>query len=184
MAAEQIEPPARVKRAIMNTVREDVRAEQRSERARKRTERGFWGTFWRPVTVGALTFVLVAGAITGYELRGGGGDDGVQTAFIKAESTEPGVGAAMEATLEREGDKGTLHVVKLPSLPSHTEYQAWINRDGELDPSTTFVVRKDGSNEVAIEGSLEGAEGVYITREPEGGSDRPTTPIIMRASLS
>ena len=43
-----------------------------------------------------------------------------------------------------------------------------------MEPSSTFDVREDG--EVQIEGSLDGADGVYITREPEGGSEAPTEP--------
>ncbi len=74
--------------------------------------------------------------------------------------------------LEVQGDEGTLHVVKLPGLPPDKDYQAWIQRDGDMEPSSTFDVREDG--EVAIDGSLEGADGVYITREPEGGSEEPT----------
>ena len=35
-----------------------------------------------------------------------------------------------------------------------------------MEPSTTFVVRDDGSTEVAIEGSLDGASGLFITSEP------------------
>ena len=37
---------------------------------------------------------------------------------------------------------------------------------------------------MAIEGSLEGAEGVFITREPEDGSEVPTEPILMGVELS
>ena len=88
----------------------------------------------------------------------------------------------MEASLEVQGDEGTLHVVKLPGLPAEKDYQAWIQRDGEMEPDSTFDVREDG--EVAIKGSLDGAEGVYITREPEDGSEVPTEPVLMGVELS
>ena len=73
-------------------------------------------------------------------------------------------------------------MVKLPGLGSDQDYQAWIQRDGEMEPSSTFDVREDG--EVAIEGSLDGADGVYITREPEGGSESPTEDPLMGVELS
>ena len=67
-------------------------------------------------------------------------------------------------------------MVKLPGLPPEQDYQAWIQRDGDMEPSSTFDVREDG--EVQIEGSLDGAQGVYITREPEDGSEAPTEPTL------
>ena len=63
-------------------------------------------------------------------------------------------------------------------------YQAWIQRDGVMEPSTTFVVDRNGSTEVAVEGSLDGASGVYVTREPEGGSEEPTPPVLMKMLLT
>lgn len=181
ISVAQQEPPPSLKRDLMREVREDVKADRRRAVNRKRAEQGLWGSIWRPVTALAATFVLVAGATGGYIFRGG--EVPVDQAFIEAERTDPGVGPAMVATLERNGSDGTLHVDKLPGLPSDENYQAWIGRDGNMVPSTIFVVKNDGSNEVAIDGSLKGADGVYITREPEGGSESPTTPVILSASL-
>lgn len=175
-------PKRRLKRSLMGAVREDIRAAKRAERERERAGRGLWGSIWRPVTAAAACLVLVAGAVGGYALRGD--EEPVETVQIEAQPVEPGVGARMAATLERHGDRATLHIETLPALPNNRNYQAWIQRDGALEPSTTFVVNRDGSGEVAIDGSLEGAEGVYITREPNGGSDNPTSPVILKAPLS
>jgi len=170
-------PPPALKRSIMAEVDSDLRAERRSERDRKRSERGLWGTIWRPVTAGVLSIVLVVGLAVGYFV---GGNDPESETF-QAESLAQ-IGPEMEASLEVQDGEGTLHVVKLPGLPPQQDYQAWIQLDGEMKPSSTFDVREDG--EVEIEGSLDGADGVYITREPEGGSDVPTEPILMRVELS
>jgi anti-sigma-K factor RskA len=170
-------PPTSLKRSIMGEVESDLKAERRAEKARTRSERGLWGTIWRPVTAGVLTVVLVAGAAVGYLV---GGDEPESTSF-EVESLAQ-IGPEMEASLEVQGDEGILHVVKLPGLGSNQDYQAWIQRDGQMEPSSTFEVREDG--EVPIEGSLDGADGVYITREPEGGSDEPTEPVLMGVELS
>ena len=170
-------PPPGLKRSLMSAVENDIKEERRAESSRKRSERGLWGTIWRPVTAGVLSTVLVAGAIVGYVV---GGNDPEST-FIEAESSAR-IGAEMEVTLELQGDDGTLHVAKLPTLPTDSDYQAWIQRNGKMEPSSTFDVREDA--EVTIEGSLDGAEGVYITREPEGGSEKPSLPILMSAPLS
>ena len=170
-------PPAGLKRSLMDAVEDELKAERREEKSRKRTERGLWGTIWRPVTAGVLSIVLVAGVTVGWLLRG----DEPESQTFEAESLAQ-TGPEMEASLEVQGDKGTLHVVKLPGLPPEKDYQAWIQRDGEMEPSSTFDIREDG--EVQIEGSLDGAEGVYITREPEDGSEVPTEPILMGVELS
>lgn len=183
MSVSQHRSPTQLKRSLMGEVRGDVKAARRAERARQRESKGVWGTIWRPVTAVAATAVLVAGLVGGYALRAN--DDPVDmTTFVEAESTDGGVGAQMKATLERRGDRGTLHVDKLPALPKDRVYQAWIRRDGVLEPSTLFVINRDGAVEVAIEGSLAGATGVYITREPRRGSEHPSSPVIMGAPLN
>jgi anti-sigma-K factor RskA len=176
-SVEPLTPPPALKRSLMSAVEDEIKAERRAEKARKRSERGLWGTIWRPVTAGVLSVVLIAGVTVGWLLRG----DEPESQFFEAESLAQ-VGPEMEASLEVQGDEGTLHVVKLPGLPPDQDYQAWIQRDGVMEPDSTFDVREDG--EVAIEGSLKGAEGVYITREPENGSEEPTSEPLMAVELS
>jgi anti-sigma-K factor RskA len=179
-SVEQRQPPKRLKRALMAEVNADLKAARRAERERDRADRGLWGSIWRPVTAVAAAAVLIAGVIGGYVLRG---DDAPERTLIAAEPLD-GDGAQMVVTLEREDDRGILHVEKLPELPEDEVYQAWLARDGALEPSTTFVVDRQGSTEVAVMGSLEGAEGLLITREPRGGSEEPTSPPLMEAPLA
>lgn len=172
------EPPRRLKRDLMSAVRADVRA---AERGAPPGWRGMLGQAWRPATALAVCLLLAAGLVTGYALRG---DDEQDSVLVEAQPASPGVGDALAATLEVEGETGILHVEKLPPLPRDHVYQAWIGHDGRMLPSTTFVVRRDGTNEVAIDGSLADAEGVFITREPAGGSAKPTLPVLMKVPLS
>lgn len=177
LSVEARTPPASLKRSLMSTVDAEIKAERRADKERRRSERGLWSTIWRPVTAGALATVLVAGAVTGYLIA----SDEPDSEFFEAESIAR-IGPEMEASLEVKGDEGVLHVVKLPGLPPDADYQAWIQRDGEMEPDSTFDVREDG--EVELDGSLEDAEGVFITREPEGGSTVPTEPVLMGAEIS
>jgi anti-sigma-K factor RskA len=180
-SVEQRQAPKRLKRALMAEVNADLKAAHRAERERKRADRGLWGTIWRPVTAAAAAAVLIAGVVIGTALDG---DGAPETTVIEATTVEDGVGARMVVSLERVGDRGTLHVEELPALPMNRVYQAWVQRDGVMEPSTTFVVDRNGSTEVAVEGGLDGAAGVYITREPEGGSEEPTPPVLMQALLT
>lgn len=181
-AVAQRRPPRGLKRALMAEVREDVRAVRRAEGRAKRSGRGFWSALWRPATAVVASLVLVAGAIGGYALREDS-DKQPGSVMIAAQSGRLALGERAEATLEVVGDRGILHVEELPSLPKDRVYQAWIQRDGTMEPSTPFVIKRDGSTEVAIDGSLDGASGVYITREPRGGSEAPTLPVVMKAVL-
>jgi anti-sigma-K factor RskA len=180
-SVDQLQAPRRLKRALMAEVHDDLKAARRAERDRERAERGFWGSIWRPATAIAACLVLVAGIVGGYALRG---DDEPQSDLIVAQVLDEGVGARTAATLEREGDRGILHVEALPPLPENRVYQAWIQRDGAMEPSTAFVVGRDGTTEVAIKGSLDGASGIYVTREPADGSEEPSLPVIMKAPLA
>ena len=165
---------------LMAEVNADIKAARRAERERDRADRGLWGSIWRPVTAAAAAVVLIAGVIGGYVLRG---DDAPERTLIEAEALDGG-GARMVVTLEREDDRGILHVEELPALPENRVYQAWLQRDGVMEPSTTFVLDRDGSTDVAVEGDLGGTSGLFITREPEGGSDEPTPPVLMKAPLA
>lgn len=175
-SVEQRQAPKRLKRALMAEVNADLKAAHRAERERKRADRGLWGTIWRPVTAAAAAAVLIAGVAVGSLLFG---DE--DPTLIEGTSLEDG---RMAATLEREGDRGVLHVEQFPALAENSVYQAWIERDGAFEPSTTFVLDRHGGTDVAVAGDLDGASGVLITREPEGGSEEPTLPVLMKVPLT
>ncbi len=89
-------------------------------------------------------------------------------------------------TLEVDGDEGTLLVANLPAPPRDEVYQAWLQHkgsDGGIVPSSVFVVHDDGSGAVAIPEGLDGAARVLVTREPEGGSKKPTEGALLTAEL-
>ncbi len=176
----QRQPPRSLKRALMKEVRQDIKAAERSDHRSRRASNPL-AALWRPATALAVVAVMLVGAVAGYGLRGES-DATDPTVTIAAETNRP-AGKLASATLEVTGDRGTLYVEGLPALPVNRVYQAWIQRNGKMEPSTPFVVRKDGSSQVAIEGNLAGASGIYVTREPGGGSRQPTLPVVMQALL-
>jgi hypothetical protein len=62
-------------------------------------------------------------------------------------------------------------------------YEAWVQRGGAFERSGLFELRRNRSGDAAIRGPLGGADAVLVTREPSGGSPRPTSPPLLRADL-
>lgn len=180
-SVEQLRAPRRLKRAVMGEVRDDLKAERRAKGRSAGAGRTPGASWWRPITAVAAGLALVAGIAGGYVL---GDQDEPDRVLVEAQPLLPAAGARMAATLEREGERAILHVERLPALEQDRVYQAWIERDGVMEPSTVFVVDRGGRTDVVIEGDLEGSGGVYITREPRGGSDEPTPPVLMKAPLT
>jgi anti-sigma-K factor RskA len=179
-SVEQRTPPPALRENLMDMVRrEAAQAAPVAERTSSWWEslRGF---AMRPATAMAVLILLVAGVGVGYLLRGSETTQPQSTA-IEAQALEQGV--PVLATLERTGDSATLHVDQMPRLSREQVYEIWLQRDGRMERSNTFVLNSDGTAEAAIPGGLEGAQAVFVTREPMGGSAQPTTKPLLRAQL-
>jgi Anti-sigma-K factor rskA/Putative zinc-finger len=165
-------PPRRLRRRLLATVRAEA-----SEGGRRWAG---WTTGARPaLAAAAVAVVLVAGAV-GYALRDGGGSDAVTVA---AEATELAPAGA-EAELVRADGAAMLAVSGLPRLEGGDVYQAWVRVGEAIEPSSTFVLDHSGEGVAAIPEPLDGADEVMVTREPRGGSERPSTRPLLRAPLS
>ncbi len=102
-----------------------------------------------------------------HELRGSGT---AETAHGELVLTEEG-----RAVLVAEG---------LPPAPAGKVYEAWVLHDGVPVPAGLFEPREGGATAATVEGTLEGAEAVAVTVEPEGGSPMPTSDPVLTASLA
>jgi anti-sigma-K factor RskA len=123
----------------------------------------------RPV-VGFAAAVLVVAAVAGYAIGGGiGSDEGPETTTLSA-GKPPGVTAKMIS----EGDSGTLHLANVKQLPSDRVLEAWVQRDGEVEPvEALFVPDRKGQASTELP-NMDGVEVVMVTTEPRGGSESPT----------
>jgi len=86
---------------------------------------------------------------------------------------------------DRVHNTAVLHASKLKPTPPGRTYQLWFIRDGKPVPSVTFEVAPAGDallREVTVPtgGALSAAA---ITQEPVGGSQQPTTPILLVGAL-
>ncbi len=185
-AVVQLTPPDRVRANIMEVVRRESAQDASAPRPVpvEAPKPSLWeslrGALVQPATAMAVLILLVAGVGAGWLLRG---TDTVEprSTLVKA---EPVNGAnPVSATLERTGDSATLHVNAMPPLADDEVYEVWVQRADVMEPRSTFVLSSDGTAEAAVPGPLEGAEAVYVTREPRGGSRQPTTEPLLSASL-
>jgi anti-sigma factor RsiW len=180
-AVEQRSPPERLRERLLDTVRAEAGAESpRPAPAREPWWGGLRGLALRPATALAAAVLLVAGVGVGYLVRGSGSDEPEPT-LVEARPLSGATGVS--ATLEREGDLATLHVHELPPIGPHEVYEVWIGRGGMVEPSSTFVLRADGTAVAAVPGSLEHADSVLVTREPRPGSPQPTTDPLLEVPL-
>jgi len=86
---------------------------------------------------------------------------------------------------DRVHNTAVLHASKLKPTPPGRTYQLWFIRDGKPVPSVTFDVAPEGDallREVTVPtgGALSAAA---ITQEPVGGSQQPTSPILLVGPL-
>jgi anti-sigma factor RsiW len=162
VSVEQHAPPARLRRRLMKAIRAEGAPAPRL----------------RPAMAGALAAVLLLAGALGYALRGPGLE---QTTVALEASAEAPPGAAGD--LVRYDGSATLEMRDLPAVGGNDVYQAWVRRGETIEPSAVFVPARDGGASAGIEG-LEGADEVMVTREPRGGSGRPSSAPIFRAPLS
>ena len=80
--------------------------------------------------------------------------------------------------------RGALVVRGLNSAPAGQIYQIWYLQSGS-DPvaGPTFQVSAQGDAVVPLTANVVTFDGVAISLEPEGGSDRPTTPLLLQGVL-
>jgi anti-sigma-K factor RskA len=123
----------------------------------------------RPVA-GVAVAVLVVAGVAGFAIGGGIGiDEGGSTSTVVA-GKAPGVTAKMIS----QGDSGTLHLANVRQLPSDRVLEAWVQRDGEVEPvEALFVPDRTGQASTELP-DMNGVEVVMVTTEPRGGSETPT----------
>jgi anti-sigma factor RsiW len=181
-SVEQVEPPASLKRSLMEVVDREARAAGTAEPARTRrslAER--LGGLLRPIRPVAVAGVLAAGLLIGFAVaQVGGGDDGRTVVATVDHSKLPD--ASGRLTVHDDGE-ATLEVRGMPSPGAGRVYQAWVQRDGMVEPQPTFEVGADGAGAVAVPEDVSGAQAVLITREPRGGSRAPSEKPILTVPL-
>jgi anti-sigma-K factor RskA len=177
-SVEQVDPPPSLKRSLMEVVEREAK-ERDGAPSVARTPigarlRGLLGGSLRPALVGAAVVLAIAIGIGIGQL--GGGDDG---RTVVASTSLPDA----SGSLTIHDDDAVLEVRGMPTLKAGQVYQAWVQRDGMIEPEPTFEVGDDGRGTVAVPEDLSDADAVMVTREPRGGSRAPTEKPVMTVAL-
>lgn len=139
----------------------------------------------------AAALVLLAG-MGGYLLADSGSEDESQVARVLAapdaqvvpltgvDSTE----AAGHVIVSKESGKVVVVSSKMPPAAEGRTYELWkLDADG-AHKAALFEPDETGKVEATVDVSLDGATGFAITDEPDGGSPKATTPVLMQATLA
>lgn len=181
--------PPRLRAAVMEEVRPEVGASSERPgllaRVRARTA-GFGGLRLRAISLSAAG-ILFVGLLGGFGLSrlvddGGGSSERVLTAQFDKSRMASGSGNLVIAGKSADAG-GTLRVHGMASLPGNETYQVWLRRNGETIPKALFNVGEDGSGLTAVDGRLEDADAVLVTREAAGGARSPTGKPVLTVKL-
>jgi anti-sigma-K factor RskA len=92
---------------------------------------------------------------------------------------------AIQIFWDKARNTALLSASGLKPVPAGRTYQLWWIRDGKPVPSVTFDIEADGAGlvrgvSVPTDGELSAAA---VTEEPAGGSQQPTSPILLVGAL-
>jgi anti-sigma-K factor RskA len=188
LAAPQHVPPPELRDRIMRVV--DAEAEllraagpeadlpPQPQRGSRRGPLAWLGGLGPALAAGMACALIAVGVVVGIVASGSGGG-GVREFRAAA---PPGARAALHV----DGDRGELHLSKMPPPPAGRVYQVWIVRGngGPTPTHTLFTVARDGHAKVAIDEPLDEARQVMVSDEPDGGSASPTGKVVVDARLT
>jgi anti-sigma-K factor RskA len=179
-SVERLEPPRELRERVLAEVRFDAEPEavftedpaatgifDRASNWLRELGSGPMGL--RPV-VGFAAAILVVAAVAGFAIGGGIGSDSGQTSTVVT-GTPPGVTAKVISS----DNGGTLHLANVKQIPDDRVLEAWVQRDGEVEPvEALFVPDRKGQASTELP-DMDGVEVVMVTTEPKGGSKSPTS---------
>jgi anti-sigma-K factor RskA len=185
----RLEPPRELRERVMAEVRFDAEPENvfgddpaaagiftRASNWLRELGSGPMGL--RPV-VGFAAAILVVAAVAGFAIGGGIGSDSGKTSTVVVGEPPTGEAPGVTAKVISSDSGGTLHLANVKQIPDSRVLEAWVQRDGEVEPvEALFVPDRKGRAATELP-DMDGVEVVMVTTEPKGGSRSPTSsPIV------
>jgi anti-sigma-K factor RskA len=180
---EQLEPPAELRNRILGAIEADAGPEAARRNSRPAPRQTFWSRISsRTALTGLATVVALAiGIAGGYALSDDSDDSANVATTIPVEPTAPAIRAT--ADIVQHNDTYTLDVSHMPELRSGDVYQVWMRNGKQLEPSTLFVLSRDGTAHIVLPSQTGAADEMLVTREPSGGSQEPTSAPLVSATI-
>ncbi len=186
-SVERLRPPPELRDRVMAEVRADA---TEREHAPAGADRGAltgglmgWlrglgsGPHGLWPAAGLAATVLAIGAIAAFAIGGSDSDGGGTNTIVAGHA--PGV----TAKLVSEGDGGTLRLANVHALPPERVLEAWVRRNGEVEPvQALFVPDREGRASTTID-DMRGVDTVMVTTEPPSGSESPTSAPLVTISM-
>lgn len=190
LAPPEQEPPAGLRRSLMDRVRSEAETGgAATSTGAGRESRGGWARRLfgaRGVVTAVAAAAFLGLAVWNVSLQSEVRDlrDTQETQMSAYELQGSGEAETVQGELVRIGDQGAMLVATdLPELPESKTYEMWTIDEGEPESSGVFEASEAPTIET-IEQPISGAETFAITVEPEGGSEQPTTDPIIVADLT
>lgn len=182
----QLEPPAVLRRRLMEAVRADLRARETvarepvtSTRRRPRGLRLPSLRLWPAATAVALSGALV---LVGWNLAlqtrdDGGGRD------VTALSVSGDAGVKGRVLYLPDEDTAVVRLSRIRPAGEGRGYELWILRDGAAPESAGFLDDAGPAERVKVVSGLRDAAALAVTAEPLSNLERPTSDPLIRIPL-
>ncbi len=164
--------PRRLRRRVMHAVAREPRHE-RAPAPRRRA-------LPRPVFAFGSAFALAVAAVAVVLAVGSSGSSPTPR-VVSAQVTGSG-----SARLRVSRDHAELVVHRFQAPPPGQIYEVWLQRGktgAAIPTKALFSVNGAGDADVDVPGNLRGVTQVMVTREPAGGTQKPTHPPVISAVL-
>jgi anti-sigma-K factor RskA len=154
------------------------------------TRRGWFGPTVLGMAAALLVLVVALGVVT---VRTNNRLDSSQStlAAVSAVLAAPDAremvgthGSGMgRLVVSRSTGKAVFFTSGMPPAPRARDYQLWLMHDGNAQPVGLLHEAPGGRTEPVVVALTPEAEQFGVTLEPDGGSDRPTTPPLLTMAL-
>lgn len=105
------------------------------------------------------------------------------TAYRLAPTAQGPTGATGNVLYSLPDRFGVLYVSGLPALPADQDYQVWYLEGDQAKPGETFDMNTEGQGVVTFFTDVATLDGVALTAEPAGGSEQPTSDVLLSATV-
>lgn len=180
--APAVEPPAHLKRALMDRVQADVSSSAASREDSPSVWQGALdmirriSPFWSLASLVLVVVLITSNVLLWSQVNrlNAAQPRGMQLINLKGAASVPSASGLI--VISTDGRHGTLVVDDLPPLDQSKQYQLWLIKDGQRTNGGVFSVSHDGYGSLWVSSPepLAGYSSFGVTVEPAGGSPGPT----------